>query len=125
MILLITQNIHVKILKYPQRQSFFFFFFSEAKFVICLFLEIKKTCLSLWKKAKETFIRSRKYGKLKVKLLLQSTVKYFLIYNDFSVPFSFYYNITSLILPGRPDWYKSDELKSDPITCQAGPSPVN
>jgi hypothetical protein len=43
----------------------------------------------------------------------------------FPVPFSFYYNITSLILRGRPGWYKSDELKFDPITCQAGPSPVN
>jgi hypothetical protein len=55
----------------------------------------------------------------------ETTITILLIYNDFSVPFSFYYNITSLILPGRPDWYKSDELKSDPITCQAGPSPVN
>ena len=40
-VLLITQNTNVKIPKYPQRQSFFFVF-SDAKIVICLYSEIKK-----------------------------------------------------------------------------------
>jgi hypothetical protein len=41
MVLLITQNIHVKIPKYPQRQSFFFVF-SEAKSVILPYIKIEK-----------------------------------------------------------------------------------
>jgi len=40
-------------------------------------------------KAKETFIRSRKDEKLKIKLLLQSIVKRVLIYNKFPTLFSF------------------------------------
>jgi len=42
MVLLITQNIHVKIPKYPKRQSFFFIFF-EAKSVILIYMKIRKT----------------------------------------------------------------------------------
>jgi hypothetical protein len=45
MIILITQNTHMKILKYPQRQSFFFLkkIFSKVKNVIVLYMKIKKT----------------------------------------------------------------------------------
>jgi len=42
MVLLITQNTHIKIPKYPQRQNFFLVF-SEAKNVILLYMEIEKT----------------------------------------------------------------------------------
>jgi len=66
MILLITQNT-------PKDKALFFVFF-ETKSVIWLYLEIGKTWIPLWKKAKEMFIHSRKDVKLKVKLLLQSIV---------------------------------------------------
>jgi hypothetical protein len=59
MVLLITQNIRVKISKYPQRKNFFFVFL-ETKIVICLYLKIRKTWLLLWKKVKETFIHLKK-----------------------------------------------------------------
>jgi len=55
MVLLITQNTHVKIPKYPQRQSFFLVF-SKAKSVIWLYLEIEKTWIPLWKKAREIIV---------------------------------------------------------------------
>jgi len=42
MVLLITQNTHIKISKYPQNQSFFFFVFSDAKSVILLYIKIEK-----------------------------------------------------------------------------------
>jgi len=55
MVLLIIQNTYIKIPKYLQRQRFFLIF-SDAKSVIWLYLKIKKTWISLLKKAKEIFI---------------------------------------------------------------------
>jgi hypothetical protein len=55
MVLLITQNIRVKISKYPQRKNFFFVFL-ETK----MYLKIRKTWLLFWKKVKETFIHLKK-----------------------------------------------------------------
>jgi hypothetical protein len=43
MVLLFSQNIHVKIPKYPQRQIVFFLVFSEDKNVILLYIKIEKT----------------------------------------------------------------------------------
>jgi hypothetical protein len=46
MVLLITQNTHVQISKYPQRQSFFFVF-SEAKNVFLQYIKLKKPKIPL------------------------------------------------------------------------------
>jgi hypothetical protein len=70
MVLLITQNTHVKIPRYPLKQSFFFFVFSDDKNVIWLYLKIKKTWIPLLKKTKKTFIHSLRDEKLKIKILL-------------------------------------------------------
>jgi hypothetical protein len=48
MIFLITQNIHLKILKYLPRQSLFFFVFFKAKSVILLYIKIKKPKIPLF-----------------------------------------------------------------------------
>jgi hypothetical protein len=98
--------------KYLQRQRFFFLIFSEAKSVIWLYLKIKKTWISLSKKAKEIFICSRKDKKLKMNLLLQFTVKAFSIYSDFSISFNFYYNIYARLNNGC--WLLNDA--SSPLT---------
>ena len=47
MVLLITQN------TFKSKASFIFY---KVKNIICLHLKIKKTWISLWKKAKKTFI---------------------------------------------------------------------
>jgi hypothetical protein len=104
MVFLITQN--------TSKGKGFFLIFSEAKSVIWLYLKIKKTWISLSKKAKEIFICSRKDKKLKMNLLLQFTVKAFSIYSDFSISFNFCYNIYARLNNGC--WLLNDA--SSPLT---------
>jgi hypothetical protein len=60
MVLLITQNTHVKIPKYPQAKLFFFFY--EAKNVILLYMKIKKPEIPLSNNPSFFFIlRVKKY----------------------------------------------------------------
>ena len=70
MVLLITQNTHEKIPKYPQAKLFFFFY--EAKNVILLYMKIKKPEIPLsnnpsffYLESKEVFLLLRILWKTK------------------------------------------------------------
>jgi len=88
-------NTHSKISKYPQRQSFFFVF-SDVKNIIWLYLKIlKKSLNTLIKKSRRKIYFLAKKWEIESDILLQSTVKTILIYNNFSTPSNFCYNLLS------------------------------